>query len=135
MKEFRYYYEETEDIFQRREEKERERGIGRVGEVETSYCWLSLGIVGLLGTFTFFFFIDFRERGRERERQIETSMRENIDWPPPACPPLGLGPQPGHMPLWGTKPTTSWCMGHCSTTEPHQPGRNLYFCLNTILLE
>nr|KAF6481222.1 nei like DNA glycosylase 2 [Molossus molossus] len=31
------------------------------------------------------------QRGSERERKIETSMRENIDWPPSACPPLRIG--------------------------------------------
>ncbi|KAM7053495.1 calcium load-activated calcium channel isoform 6-T7 [Molossus nigricans] len=37
------------------------------------------------------------ERGSVREREIERYTTENINWPPPARPPLGTGPTPGHV--------------------------------------
>nr|KAF6425147.1 hypothetical protein HJG59_009215 [Molossus molossus] len=68
---------------------------------------------------SFFPFIDFRERGRERE--IETSTRENMDWPPPACPPLGIRPTAWACALTGNRTGDLLVQGRHSTSEPHQP--------------
>nr|KAF6489879.1 hypothetical protein HJG59_010281 [Molossus molossus] len=79
-----------------------------------SFFWLNKSISNDFSRFLFiwdiinffliiFSFIDFRENGRERER--------NIDWLLLACPPWRLGLQPGHVSCLGIKLATSWCMG------------------------
>ncbi|CAK6444730.1 unnamed protein product [Pipistrellus nathusii] len=59
------------------------------------------------------YFIDFLQRGRERNRELETFMR-NIDQLPPAHPPLEMCPQPRYMPLTGIEPGTFQSTDQCS---------------------
>jgi hypothetical protein len=74
------------------------------------------------------FFIDVRERGGEMEREKETWIKIiNIDQLPPAHSLLGISQQPGHVPCLGIQPATSWCMGQCSTIEPHRLGKAWLF--------
>ena len=80
-------------------------------------------------------FIDFRERGREREIHTDIDLREkdrsvssymHLD--------LGLNPQPRYVPWLGIEPTTFWCMGWCSNQLSHlvrhvfkvHPGCSMY---------
>lgn len=60
------------------------------------------------------FLLTFRDKGRERAPEIETSMRETVDRPPPARPPMGIEPEPGNRTL------TSRFRGRHSS--PEHPG-------------
>nr|KAF6471706.1 hypothetical protein HJG59_011073 [Molossus molossus] len=51
-------------------------------------------------------------------------MRENIDWPPPACPPLGIRPTTWACALTGNQICDFLVQGRRSTTEPHWPDKN-----------
>nr|KAF6304793.1 hypothetical protein mPipKuh1_009247 [Pipistrellus kuhlii] len=64
--------------------------------------------------------IDFLQRGRERDRELETSMREkHRSALPPAHPALGMCPQPRYMPLTRIEPGTFQSADRRSTTEPN----------------
>ena len=59
--------------------------------------------------------IDFREKGREGEREVEKyqSVASHM------CPDLGPNPQPTHLPWLGIPPVTFWFMGQCSNQMSH----------------
>lgn len=65
---------------------------------------------------------DLRERGRERDREIQTLMGCLGHAPPP-----GSSPQPGHLPCPGIKPVPSRFMGCHLTAEPYQLGKDAFF--------
>nr|KAF6310680.1 hypothetical protein mMyoMyo1_008739 [Myotis myotis] len=79
--------------------------------------WNQWEIHYLLPSHLFFFF--FLQRGREKDRELETSMR-NIDQLPPAHLPLGMCPQPRYMPLTGIEPGTFQSTGRRSI-HPAKP--------------
>ena len=66
-------------------------------------------------------FIDFRETGRERERekhQLVASYMHSDQ---------GLNPQPRNVPWPVAKPTTFWCRGQCSNQVSHPARANISF--------
>ena len=60
------------------------------------------------------YFIDFLQRGRERDRELETSMRIIDQLPLAHTPPPGICPQPRYMPLTGIEPGTLQSAGQRS---------------------
>ena len=76
-------------------------------------------------------FIDFRERGKEREVQRETSMWErNSDHLPPkhALIVNKVGTRNlGNVPWPEIKPTASGCMGWRSNHLSYQPDESIFF--------
>ena len=66
----------------------------------------------------FYLFIS-RERGREWERERETSMYGCFS----CVPNWGPGSQPRHVPWLEIKPTTLWFEGQHSVHRAHQPGQ------------
>nr|KAF6349232.1 hypothetical protein mMyoMyo1_011780 [Myotis myotis] len=64
--------------------------------------------------FFLIYFIDFLQRGRERDRELETSIQL-----PPAHSLLGMCPQPRYMPLTRIEPGT---FQSALSIEPNQLG-------------
>ena len=93
--------------------------------------WLFLYCVSARNTFfdavlSFFFlrfylFI-FRERGKEGERERETSMYDSLSLGPQRRP----GLQPRHVPWLGIEPAILWFTARAQSTELHQPGLFLF---------
>ena len=84
------------------------------------------GTLFLMLFFLFFFlrfylFI-FRERGKEGERERETSMYDSLSLGPQRRP----GLQPRHVPWLGIEPAILWFTARAQSTELHQPGLFLF---------
>nr|KAF6374267.1 hypothetical protein mPipKuh1_009490 [Pipistrellus kuhlii] len=80
---------------------------------------------------SFFFFkyilLIFLQRRRERDRELETSMKEIIDQLPLAHPLLGMCPQPMYMPLTGIELGPFSLQTDALSTEPNWFGSHAYF--------
>ena len=77
-------------------------------------------------------FIDFRERGTEREREQEKNIdvREKHQWAPPhTCPMQGLYPQPKYVPWLGIKHASNLLVQDDTTTKWATQPEFIFFLL------
>ena len=91
----------------------------------------------LIKSYLFLFFKDFiylfifRERGKEREREGETSMCGYVSH---AHPTGDLARNPGMGPDWESNWRPFGWQSRAQSTEPHQPRQKLFFLFNVFLL-